>query len=124
MTSTEATAAVGVAATLFLPMAMDTLFTDTLRLRGYPEFSRRATIHKRHCLHLLARRSAAQSVRLLDALLQAVTVPLNLVPIAGTIAYLALNGYLRGLAAHLLYLHLKGLSFAEAREFVRRRRLA
>ncbi|TMW58773.1 hypothetical protein Poli38472_006918 [Pythium oligandrum] len=49
---------------------------------------------------------------------QVLTLPLNLIPIIGTITYIWINGLLFGWDAHLYYFELKGYSYSEQKEVV------
>ncbi|KAH9951062.1 hypothetical protein B0H21DRAFT_350305 [Amylocystis lapponica] len=106
---------------LFLEPALSQLFDATLRARGQAQLVKDGKT-----------RSAASAESALVRPLQALSrggltryllsLPLNLVPVAGTVLFLLYNGDRGGPGWHTRYFQLKGLTKGQRQAFVQRRR--
>ncbi|KAJ3201424.1 hypothetical protein HDU67_001357 [Dinochytrium kinnereticum] len=105
---------------IFFPVAVDNLFSAVLRIRGHGGIV--STVIHRHCLIRWHRLTIADTLRTLQSILMAITLPVNAVPIAGNLLYIAMNGYWRGASYHIVYLAMRGLKFRESIQFFRDRR--
>ncbi|KAI8842121.1 hypothetical protein BC829DRAFT_401696 [Chytridium lagenaria] len=91
-----------------------------LRIRGHGDII--SPVLHRHCLLRWHRLTVADTYRNLQSIFMAITLPVNAVPIIGTILYIAMNGYWRGSSYHILYLAMRGLKFKDSLQFFRDRR--
>lgn len=98
---------------------MDKIFEQVLTNRGYGELVENEKKHS-SCV-----RSCGACCRVslwLRIVVLVVTLPLNLIPIVGTIAWVWLNGTILAWEYHLYYFELRNLSYAQQKQFIAERK--
>ncbi|TBU34150.1 hypothetical protein BD311DRAFT_711145 [Dichomitus squalens] len=112
---------------LFLEPALTRVFDATLASQGQTQLVQAA---KTRDASSTARNVGSQLVKPLQALSSdgliryALSLPLNFIPVAGTVLFLLYNGHKAGPGWHSRYFDLKGLSKSERAAFVESRRAA
>ncbi|TPX58591.1 hypothetical protein PhCBS80983_g03042 [Powellomyces hirtus] len=105
-----------------LPVMSDQLFDDVMALAtGQPVPQ---TSCWGQCKGVLAAGFWLAYLIIARVLLLVITAPLNLVPIAGTVLFLFINGYLAAWNQHLHWFELRGVGFTTGKQFVRQHRSA
>ncbi|OQS01566.1 hypothetical protein ACHHYP_00580 [Achlya hypogyna] len=97
------------------PCFMDAIFEKVLKLRGLTELVENAEGRSgcgRTC------RACCKVSCLSQVFIMIVTLPLNLIPVVGTIVYVWLNGRVKAWEYHLLYFEMHGLSYEEQKTIV------
>lgn len=100
---------------IVLPCYTDKVFEQVLTDKGHGEL-----VHNEKN-HASCGRTCSACCRVsvcLRIMLLILTLPLNLIPIIGTIIYIYINGLLFGWEAHLYYFELKGYRYSEQKEVV------
>ncbi|CCM01358.1 uncharacterized protein FIBRA_03408 [Fibroporia radiculosa] len=112
---------------LFLDLALSHVFDATLRARGQGELVKTGKTRTPSAARGAASNVESALVKPLQALSRdglvryLVTLPLNFVPIAGTVLFVMYNGYRGGPSWHSRYFQLKGFSKNQRAAFVRRK---
>ena len=105
---------------LFLAPALQHVFDATLRARGQAELVRAGTAARPAVGSALVKPLQAFSAG--GILRYALTLPLNFVPMVGTVFFLLYNGHRDGPGWHQRYFQLKGLSKEERAAAIEKRR--
>ncbi|DAZ98118.1 TPA: hypothetical protein N0F65_003104 [Lagenidium giganteum] len=103
-----------------LPCFADKIFAQVLQLRGFGELVSNEARHSGCCRVCAACCRVSLWLRLVVLI---ATMPLNIIPILGTVVWVWLNGFLLAWEYHLYYFELKGYSYVEQRAVVKDRRL-
>ncbi|KAJ1927337.1 hypothetical protein IWQ60_003007 [Tieghemiomyces parasiticus] len=113
----ESALAVIILGLILMPVLQDTLFDDVLRLRGLENVLLNPAAQQRHAW---ARGIAAGILfGLFQVLVLLLSLPLNAIPIAGTVLAAAINGIILAWGYHLHYLvELRGMTFRQSRRWV------
>lgn len=98
---------------------MDKIFEQVLTNRGYGELVEN---EKKHSSCGRACGACCRVSLWLRVVMLVVTLPLNLIPIVGTIAWVWLNGTILAWEYHLYYFELRNLSYAQQKQFVAERK--
>ncbi|ETV83590.1 hypothetical protein H257_04288 [Aphanomyces astaci] len=99
---------------------VDKIFEKVLTMRGHGRVIEEAEVKARCCRQCKACCNVSIWLRLVVLV---VTLPLNLIPIVGTMAYVWLNASLKGWEAHLYYFEMKGYRYDEQKAIFTKRRL-
>ncbi|ETW02326.1 hypothetical protein H310_05869 [Aphanomyces invadans] len=99
---------------------VDKVFEKVLVMRGHGRVVEEAEVRARCCRQCKACCNVSIWLRLVVLV---VTLPLHLIPILGTIAYVWLNASLKGWEAHLYYFEMKGYRYEEQKAIFEKRRL-
>ncbi|KAI9207117.1 uncharacterized protein BJ171DRAFT_495689 [Polychytrium aggregatum] len=119
LTIFESAAFVLVWSYIVLPLTLDRLFDDVLRLRGHGDLvDSRVTSHRQVYLRFRHREASKRIQQAVNGFVVALTLPVNLIPIAGQVVFYGVNGYLAAWSLHLHYFDLKGCTFQEGVEYV------
>ncbi|GAB9465980.1 hypothetical protein Gpo141_00003366 [Globisporangium polare] len=98
---------------------MDKIFEQVLTNRGYGELVEN---EKKHAGCCRACGSCCRVSLWLRLVVLIVTLPLNLIPIVGTIAWVWLNGTILAWEYHLYYFELRNLSYVQQKAFIAERK--
>ena len=93
------------------PCFMNVMFEKVLKNRGHGELLENTKGHSScgRCCNACCK---------VSILLRIATLPLNLIPILGTILYVYLNGTLSSWELHLPYFAMKGLNYAQQKQII------
>lgn len=98
---------------------MDKIFEQVMKNRGFGKLVENESKHS-SCARACG---ACCRVSLwLRIVVLIVTLPLNLIPIVGTLAWIWLNGTILAWEYHLYYFELKGFAYAEQKQFIDERK--
>ena len=103
-----------------VPCYMDAVFAEVLKQRGHRDLVENEARHA-GCARVCT--SCCRVSVLLRLAVLVLTLPLHLIPIVGTIAWVWLNGYILAWEYHLYYFELKSYVYAEQKALVARRKL-
>lgn len=98
---------------------MDKIFEQVLTNRGYGELVEN---EKKHSSCGRACGACCRVSLWLRVVVLVVTLPLNLIPVVGTIAWVWLNGTILAWEYHLFYFELRNLNYEQQKQFIEKRK--